>query len=76
MQWWSKYQQYSNGWFMCYVLCTKLAIWIPDQYLRKQDGIHLSSIQMVELYGIQIALEYRTMTANHSLTFQILSFFI
>ena len=33
---------YSNGWFMCYGLCTRLTIWISYQYIRKQDGIHWS----------------------------------
>ena len=42
----------SNGWFMCSVLCTRLTIWKPNQCIRKQDGVHLS--------GIQVALECRT----------------
>ena len=24
----------SNGWFMCYVLCTRLTIWILDKYIK------------------------------------------
>ena len=31
------------------------SISLPDQYIRKQDVIHLSSIQMVGLSGIQMA---------------------
>ena len=61
------------GWvskrFMCYVLCTRPTIWIPDQYIRKQDSIHLSGIQMVRLsifkwylntrqFGIQPLLDH------------------
>ena len=45
---------YSNGRFMSNVLCARLTIPILDQYIRKQDGAHLSGIQMVGLYGIQI----------------------
>ena len=41
--------RYSNGQFTFYVLCTRLTIWILDQY-----------IQMVGLFGIQMLLEYRT----------------
>ena len=40
---------------MGYVLCTRPTIWIPDQYVRKQDGVHLSGIQMDGLSGIQTA---------------------
>ena len=29
------------------VLCTRPTIWILDQYIRKQDGDHLSGIQFV-----------------------------
>ena len=43
------------------VLCTRPTIWIPDQYIRKQDGIHFSCIQMVGLYGIQMAFKNQTM---------------
>ena len=35
---------YSNGRFMCYDFCTRPTIWIPDQYIRKQDGVHLFDI--------------------------------
>ena len=35
---------------MCYVICTRLTICIPDQKMRKQDGVHLSDIQMVFKY--------------------------
>ena len=65
---------YSNGQFMCYVLCTRLTIiWIPDQYVRKQDGIHLSDIQMVGLLGIQMAFEFQTIWHPTSSTIQILN---
>ena len=49
---------YSNGRFMCYVLRTKLNIQILDQYIRKQDVVHLFGIPMVGLSGIQMAFEY------------------
>ena len=39
--------QYSIGRSMGYVLCTRLTIGIPDQNIRKQDGTHLSGIQML-----------------------------
>ena len=29
------------GWSIGYVLCTRPIIWIQDQYVRKQDGVHL-----------------------------------
>ena len=57
----------SNGWSMGYVPCTKPTIRIPDQYIRKQDGIHLSGIQMVGLSGIQMAFENQTIW--HSTSF-------
>ena len=50
---------YSNGWFMYYVQCTRLTIQIPNQYIRKQDGVHLSDFQMVWLSGIQMGFEYQ-----------------
>ena len=40
--------------------CTRPTIWILDQYLRNQDGIHLSGIHMVGLSGIQMVFEYWT----------------
>ena len=52
--------QYSNGQFMGYILCTIPTIWIPDQYIREQDGIHLS--------GIQMAFKHQTIW--HSTTFR------
>ena len=30
---------------------------VPDQYIRKQDGVHVSSLQTVGLSGIQMAFE-------------------
>ena len=47
-------------WVMSYVLdrpCSRPSIQIPEQYIRKQDGVHLSGIQMVGLPGIQMAFE-------------------
>ena len=43
-----------------YVLCTRPTIQIPKQYIRKQDGIYLSDIQIVGLSGIQMAFKNRT----------------
>ena len=37
---------YSNGQSMCYVVCTRPTIWIPNQFIRKQNGVHWSSIQI------------------------------
>ena len=31
---------------------------LPDQYIRKQDGVHFSTIQMVRLYGTQPLLNF------------------
>ena len=70
--------RYSNGRFTCYVLCTRLTIQILDQYIRKQDGIHLSGIQMVGLSGIQMLLEYGTiwhLTLFRSFEYQTRSLF-
>ena len=39
-----------------------------DQYLRKQDDVHLSGIQMVQLFGIQMASKYQTIW--HPTSFQ------
>ena len=58
-----KYQIFCSSdfkWFgiqmFSYVLCrTRPTIQTPDQYIRKQDGIHLSGIEMVGRSGIQIA---------------------
>ena len=44
----------------------KVGLWasptiqISDQYIRKQDGVHLSSIQMVRLSGIQMPFQNQT----------------
>ena len=46
--WISNSEWYSNGQFMYFVLCTRP--WIPDQYIRKQDDVHFSGIQMVRLF--------------------------
>ena len=54
---------YSNGWSIDNVPCTRLTIEIPDQYIRKQDGIHLSVIEMVGLSGIQMA--FKNLTILH-----------
>ena len=50
----------SNGWSVGYFLCTRPAVQIPDQYLRKQDRVHLSSIQMAGLSGLQMAFKNQT----------------
>ena len=47
----------SNGQSMGYVLCTRPPIKIADQYIRKQDGAHLSTILMVRLSKIQMAFK-------------------
>ena len=47
-------QMYSNGRYMCFVLITRLTIWIMDQHIRKQDGSHLSGIKMVGLSGVKM----------------------
>ena len=44
---WNFPQQFYN---QLELLFTRPNIQIPDQYIRKQDGIHLSSIQMVFKY--------------------------
>ena len=49
--------QYSSGWSMCFVPCTRLTIQILDQHIRKQDGVQLSGKQMVWLTGIQMAFQ-------------------
>ena len=74
-QWGSEYQTFeyqkhlkfrfqmvwhSNGRCMGYVLCNRPTIQIPDMCKRKQDGVHLSCIQMVGLSSIQIAFENQT----------------
>ena len=53
---------------MGYVLCTRLTILIPDQYVRKQDGINFSGIQMVGLSSIQLA--FKKWTIWHPTSFQ------
>ena len=60
--------RYSNGQFIWYVLCTRLTMWIPDQYKRKQDGLHFYGIQIVRLFGIHMAFKYWTIW--HPTTFQ------
>ena len=47
---WSVYVLCSNGQFMCHVLCTRPIVQITDQYIRKQDGVHSSSIEMAFEY--------------------------
>ena len=63
---------YSNGQFMCYVLYTRPTIQILDQCIGKQNGVHLSSIQMVWLSGFQMAFEYWTIW--HPTAFQPLEY--
>ena len=41
---------------------------ITDQYVRKQDGVYLSSIQMVGLSSFQMAFKYKTIL--HSTSFR------
>ena len=41
---------------------------VPDQYIRKQDDVHLSGIKMVGLSGIQMAIKNRTIW--HPTSFQ------
>ena len=50
---------FSNGRSMCYPMYWP-TIQIPDQYIQKHDGVHLSIIQMVRLSSIQRAFYYRT----------------
>ena len=45
----------SNG-LVFYVLSP----FMPDQFIRKQDSIHLSAIQMVQLSSIQMAFLLKT----------------
>ena len=56
---WSSYFK-GFGIQMGYILCTRPTIWIMDQYIRKQDGVHLSGIQMFELFGIQMGSKNQT----------------
>ena len=48
-------------------LCTSPTIWIPNQYIRKEYGIHLSGIQMIALSSIQMAFQNQTIW--HSTSF-------
>ena len=43
-----------------FALCSRLTIQILDQNIRKQDGVHMSGIQMVLLSSIQMAFKYWT----------------
>ena len=43
-----------------------------DRYIRKQDGVRLSSIQMVGLSGIQMAFGYQT--SWHPISFRPFEF--
>ena len=52
--------QYLNGWSMDFVQCTRRTIQIPNQYIRKQDGVHFSSFQIAGLSGIQMTFKYQT----------------
>ena len=38
--------QFSNGQYLGYTLCSRPTTWMPDQYLRNHDSVHLSGIQM------------------------------
>ena len=59
----------SNGWSIG--LCTRPTIRIPDQYIRKQDGVHLPGIQIVGLSGIQMAFENWTIRIPSEFGIQI-----
>ena len=59
---------FSNGWSMCYILYTRLNIQIPEQFIRKQDGIHFSGIQMVRLSSFQMAFKWDHLVSNPFLT--------
>ena len=50
--------QYNHR-FLLYPLepCIRPSIQIPDQYIRKQKGIHLSGIQIVGL-SVKLAVHY------------------
>ena len=48
-----------------YVLCP---MYLTNQYLKKQDGVHLSGFQMVGLAAIQMASKYWTIW--HPISFQ------
>ena len=49
---------------MCYFLSTRLTIQILEQYIRKQDGIHSSGIQIVGLSSIQMAFSIQPLLGN------------
>ena len=42
------------------MIVNKIILGIPDQYIRKQDGIILSGFQMVGQSGIQMEFENQT----------------
>ena len=72
LQWGSEYQTFWGSNFKCFgnqtvglLVMSYVLIQILDQYIRKQDGVHLSGIQMVELSSIQMALKNRTFGIQH-----------
>ena len=44
-------------WSVCFAVCSRTTIQIPHQYIRKQDGVHLSGIPRVRLSDILYILE-------------------
>ena len=54
--------------FHYYALCTRLTIWIPDQYIRKQNGFHLSGIQMVGRSVIQMSFIFWSRESSKTLS--------
>ena len=73
-----QYQKHLNFLVFGFVLCTRSTIWIPDQYKRKQDNIHLFNIQIVWPYGIQIGFKYWTiwgLTSFQPFKYQTISVF-
>ena len=65
---------YSNGRSTGYVLCTKPAILILDQYIRKQDGVHLSVFQIVRLSGVQMAFQNQTFCGHGIICLYLLEY--
>ena len=63
--------RYLNGWSMGYVLCTRPTIHILDQYIRKQDCVQFSGIQMAfENQTIWHPTSFRPLKNQTSLVFR------
>ena len=59
--------RYLNGRSIYSVLCTRTIIQILDEYVSKQDGIYLSSIQMefkTGPFGIQHLFDHLNRTSS------------